>query len=99
MKKQIARFSPHQNGKVFAILMAVSSLVFVIPMVLVFSFVSPPVNQQGQPVGPPTFLFILFPFMYLIFGYVFVAVGCAIYNFLYKYIGGIELEVQEKNDA
>lgn len=27
MKQQIARFSPHQNGKVFAVLMAVGSLV------------------------------------------------------------------------
>jgi len=34
MKKQIVRFSPHQNAKVSAILMAVGSLVFLVPMSL-----------------------------------------------------------------
>lgn len=31
MKKQIKRMSPHQNGKVFGVLMAIASLVFVVP--------------------------------------------------------------------
>jgi len=31
MKKQIRRMSPHQNGKVAGILMAVSSLIFFVP--------------------------------------------------------------------
>ena len=32
MKQQISRFSPHQNGKVVAVLMAVVSLIILIPM-------------------------------------------------------------------
>ena len=45
MKRQIVRFSPHQNAKVVAILMALGSLVFLIPMFVVFSFTVPPVGK------------------------------------------------------
>lgn len=88
MKQQVARFSPHQNGKVFAVLMAVSSLVFVVPFVVIASFASP------QEAAPPMFLIILFPVLYLVLGYVMVAIGCAVYNFMFKFIGGIEFEAR-----
>lgn len=92
MKTQITRLSPHQNGKVFAVLMAVSSLVFVIPMAVALWFV-PAVDAQGNPVAqPPVTLFLLFPIMYFVMGYVMVRVGCWLYNFMFKYIGGIEFE-------
>ena len=32
MSQQVARLSPHQNGKVFAVLMAVTSLIFILPL-------------------------------------------------------------------
>jgi hypothetical protein len=86
MKQQIARFSPHQNGKVFGVLTAVSSLIFIVPMVLVFSFSMP----KGA--GPSGFMFLLMPFLYLLFGYLSVALGCWIYNHLFKHIGGIEFD-------
>ncbi len=89
MKRQIERFSPHQNGKVFAVLMALSSLVFVVPFMLIASLAGP----RGM--GPPMFMFVLFPLIYLVLGYVFVAIGCAIYNVMYKYIGGIEFEARD----
>ena len=91
MKKQIKRLSPHQNGKVFGILMALSSLVFVIPFALAFSFM-PMAEGQG---GPGVLFLIGAPIMYLVMGYVMTAVGCLIYNFAYKYIGGIEYETIE----
>jgi hypothetical protein len=86
MKQQVARFSPHQNGKVFAVLTAVSSLVFVVPFFLFFVAVAP-ADQR-----PPTLMLLMMPIFYLLFGYVMVAVGCAVYNFAFKYIGGIEFE-------
>jgi uncharacterized membrane protein (DUF485 family) len=87
MKQQVARFSPHQNGKVFAVLMAVSSLVFLVPFLLIASF-------SGQREAAPLFLIILFPVIYLVLGYVMVAIGCAVYNFMFKFIGGIEFEAK-----
>ena len=86
MKQQVARFSPHQNGKVFAVLMAVTSLIFLVPFFLLFSSFGP---AQGR---PPMFMLLVFPLVYLVFGYISVVIGCAIYNFLYKFVGGIEFE-------
>jgi len=97
MKKQIRRMSPHQNGKVAGILMAVGSLVFVVPMLAIMMFTTPEVDQHGNPVTFPKFLFILFPILYLVIGYLMTVIGCAIYNFFFRYIGGFEFEVQDEN--
>jgi len=86
MKQQVVRFSPHQNGKVFAVLMAISSLVFLLPMILIF-MVSAPTRAR-----PPLFMLVMMPVIYLVLGYVMVAIGCLIYNFMFKYIGGIEFD-------
>lgn len=88
MKQQVARLSPHQNGKVFGVLAAVSSLIFLVPFVLLFSAFGP----HG---GPPTIMFLLMPLLYLVFGYVSVAIGCVIYNFLVNYTGGVEFESRD----
>lgn len=86
MKQQVARFSPHQNGKVFAVLMAVSSIAFVVPFGLISMASAPPEAR------PPFLMFLAMPIIYLIFGYISVAIACAVYNFMFKYIGGIEFE-------
>lgn len=96
MKKQIRRLSPHQNGKVSGILMAVSSLVFVVPMVMLAVFAAPDVDQHGNPVTFPKFIFLLFPIGYLVFGYLSALMASAIYNWLFKFIGGFEFEVEER---
>lgn len=99
MKTQIKRFSPHQNAKVFAVLTAVSSLIFLIPMILIMTFTMPPVDAQGNPVELPIFMFVMAPIFYLIFGYISVAIGCLIYNFLAGFIGGIEFELSSEDDS
>lgn len=91
MKRQIKHLSPHQNGKVFGVLMAATSFVFLVPMVAIFSIIPTPADHDG----PPLIIFLLFPIMYFIMGYGMVAATCAIYNFAFKYLGGIEYEVTE----
>jgi hypothetical protein len=91
MKQQIARFSPHQNGKVFAVLMAINSLIFLVPFFALFGLVAP--AQQRMPMV----LLIILPLMYLVVGYVMVGVGCILYNFIFKYVGGIEFESTEED--
>lgn len=88
MKQQIARFSPHQNGKVLAILMAVGALVFLLPLML-FAFATAPAEAR-----PPMLFFLAMPVLYLVMGYVMVVIGCALYNVLSKRIGGIEFETR-----
>ena len=38
------------------------------------------------------FMLLVLPVMYLVLGYISVVIGCAIYNVLYKFVGGIEFE-------
>lgn len=99
MKTQIKRLSPHQNGKVFAVLMAISSLIFIIPMMLIMTFAMPPVDAQGNPVEIPILMLLVMPIFYLIFSYISVAIGCLIYNLCVKIIGGIEFELSSDSDS
>lgn len=87
MKHQVARFSPHQNAKVVAILMAVGSLVVLVPMFAMFAAITPATSR------PPLVMLLMMPLMYLVLGYVMVAIGCALYNSMYRHIGGIEFEL------
>ena len=64
MKQQISRLSPHQNGKVVAVLAAVASLIVVVPVVLLTSLAG--AGAQGVPLWA---IFIL-PVIYLIVGYI-----------------------------
>ena len=96
MKIQISRMSPHQNAKVFGLLMALSSLLLVLPMMVVFSFMHAGVDAQGNAVSPPTLLLLFFPVAYFVVGYIMVGVGCMFYNFAFKYIGGFEYETVEQ---
>ena len=40
----------------------------------------------------PFFMVFAFPIIYLVMGYLSVAVGCWLYNVMFKHIGGIEFE-------
>ena len=95
MKKQIKRLSLHQNGKVFAILMTVGAIIIFIPMSIVMSYIGPQVDQHGNPIEFPIVMFAILPFFYLIFGYIFTVIACAIYNYFFRFIGGIEFETEE----
>lgn len=86
MKHQIARFSPHQNGKVAAVLMALVSLIFMVPFFLISSLFG-----MGQ-ARAPLWIFIVLPVFYLVFTYIGVAVVCALYNVLVPFLGGVEYE-------
>ena len=91
LKQQVRRLSPHQNAKVFAVLFAVSSLIFVVP----FGLITMATLPKGAGFG--SFIFLAFPVIYLVFGYISTAIGCAIYNMLFKYIGGFEYESEAEH--
>ena len=95
MKKQIKRLSAHQNGKVFGMLMAVSTFPFILIMFFFMQLASPQVDLSGNPIEFPKFILLVFPFMYLLFGYLSVGFGCIVYNFTQKYIGGFEYETSD----
>ena len=84
MKIQIQRFSLHQNAKVMALMMAISSLIFLIPYSLVMWIILP------RGVSIPWGLVIFAPLIYLVLGYISIIIGCLIYNALARKIGGME---------
>jgi len=99
MVKQIKRFSPHQTAKVFALLMAIGSFPMLVPMILMTMLASPAHDAQGNPMTFPTLMLVIFPVFYLVFGYIFVFIGCWLYNFMFKFIGGFEIEVADQGGA
>ena len=96
MKKQITRLSPHQNAKVFSVLIAISVIPFLLLMLLVSQFSMSHLDTSGNPVQFfPPYLLIVFPLFYLIFGYISVYIGCTIYNFVSGKTGGFEYQSEE----
>lgn len=84
MKKQIIRVSPVQTAKVFAILYFLMSLPMVAFMALTLSFAPAP-----RP-GPGLGFLIMFPILYLVFGFIFTAIGAWVYNLVAGWVGGVE---------
>ncbi len=98
MKKQISKLALHQNAKVFSVWVAVSSLIFLLPTFAIMALSMPPVDQNGNPIEFPLFVFLMMPFFYLVFGYISVVIGSLIYNLLAAYIGGIEFELTNSDE-
>ena len=93
---QIKCFGVFQTAKFVAILYFIFTALFLIPFGLFFMVAG---TAFGDDVGIFGALFggvfILFlPVIYGVIGFVFVAIGCLIYNLLAKYVGGIELEIK-----
>ena len=83
MKQQISRLSPHQNGKVAAVLGAITSLILMVPIFLIGSL-------AGASEKMPLWSIFILPVIYLIVGYIFTVIGCALYNVVAPMTGGIE---------
>ncbi|HET9464082.1 MAG TPA: hypothetical protein VFO71_01005 [Gemmatimonadales bacterium] len=88
MPQRIRKFGVLQTAKVVAVLYALMGVVFV-PVFFMVSMFSP-----GHE-GPGTGYALLMPILYGVFGFVFTAVSCAIYNFVAGLVGGIEVELDE----
>ena len=100
MKKQITKLSPHQNAKVFAILIALSVFPFILLMFLTLQFSPPHMNAHGEHAQMfPSYILIVFPLFYLILGYISVYIGCVMYNFVSGKTGGFEYESEESVES
>lgn len=83
---QIRRFGVGQTAKVVGALYALMGLILV-PVVLIVGMVSPDKSAVG-----PGFALLL-PVLYGVLGFIFTAIGCAVYNFVAGLVGGIEVEL------
>ncbi|MCW8833076.1 MAG: hypothetical protein OQK09_16025 [Colwellia sp.] len=99
MKVQVKNFSTHQTAKVFAILMAASSLILIIPFSLLGMLAPTPIGAEGNTISSGAFsgIFLIMPIFQGIFGYIMMRLGLWIYNMLTPRIGGIEFDFEEVN--
>jgi len=85
MLRRVTRVSIWQAAKFCAVLYFLMGLVFAIP----FALFAP--AEQGFGIG----FAIALPFAYAIGALIFVPIGCLIFNFVSKLVGGLEFEVVE----
>jgi hypothetical protein len=84
MKKQLTRISVLQSSKVFAILYFLFGFFY--------TFIGIVMVALGGEKGAGI-VFIFMPLLLGVFGFLFFAVFCAVYNLIAGWVGGIEVEV------
>jgi hypothetical protein len=87
MRQQIVRLSPVQTAKVMAALYGLMGFIF-IPFIYFAMARAPGASRPGG------WFLVVVPLAYAAFGFVFVAIGCLIYNFVATITGGIEVELE-----
>ena len=86
MQYRLKRFGIHPTAVIVAIIYFILAIVFV-PVVYLAS--------RNAPNGSlPPILLIIGPVLYGIFGYVFTAIGCWLYNIVASRTGGIALTLE-----
>lgn len=94
MKTKISRISPHATALTSAAVLALLSIICVVPMSL-FMMISIG-NNPAIPEGTfPLTMFLLLPVLYFIAGYIFTGLAALIYNQVVKLTGGIEVELTQ----
>ena len=96
MIKSITYIAPHKTALTAALVLAISSLIFIIPMMIMVGFM-PSVDNAGNPIPKqfPGIMMLAMPFFYFIFGYIFTGLSAFIYNKVAKFTGGIQIETSE----
>jgi len=89
MKIRIKRLSPLQAGKMFAAFYALVCAIAV-PIVLIVVLV----GHAGF--EPPTIMVVVLPLLYIVGGFVVGLIGSFIYNLVAGWIGGIEVDYEER---
>lgn len=102
MKRTVKRIAPLQAGKILCLIYALMGLLFFpffFLMGLAGAFLPHPQNTLNQ---PPPMLFggvmlvfsLLAPIFYGLMGFIFGVVLSALYNFIARWVGGFEVEVE-----
>jgi hypothetical protein len=86
MVQRLSRFSIGQTAKVAGLLYGLMALIFV-PIFLLATMFSP--NDFGFGVG----FALALPILYGVMGFIFTAIGCALYNWVAGKVGGIEVSL------
>ena len=89
MNKKIKRIAPLQLGKMLAVLYAIFSAI-TIPFIIL-GMISSPRRTGLINMG----LMILMPLIYIVIGFVGGIIVAAVYNLCAKWVGGIEITLED----
>jgi hypothetical protein len=87
MKKQITHFSVHQTSKVIALIYFVLVAIFAIPWGIL-AYIETGASE--------TLVIFLAPFIYMILGYILMAIFLFVYNLIAPHFGGIEFTLSHE---
>ena len=98
--KLVTKIYPHKTALTLAIFMAIISLLFVIPMFAIMSFI-PATDASGNPIDFDTIIgfTLAMPFIYLIIGYISIAICAWLYNLVANFTGGICVNLAERDNS
>ena len=88
MKKQLIRISILQSSKIITVLYVLMGFIYTLIGIPMIIFGSKPIKIMGL-------IYALMPLIIAIIGFVFFVVFAALYNFLAKWLGGIEVEIKD----
>lgn len=94
---RIKRFSVLKTSTVVALMYMVIVAIFVVPFLLIFAIAGVSTDggpTQGTGLGAILGVAVVAIFGYGLFGWVFAAIACLIYNLVASWIGGIEVQVE-----
>jgi hypothetical protein len=86
MKKQVSHITIFQSSKVISVLGAFTSAIFAFPLGILLILSGD--STRGLQA-------IVYPFILLLFMFIFYAIFFALYNFIAKYFGGLEIELKD----
>jgi len=86
MVHRLSRIAVGQTAKVAGLVYGLLGIIF-LPLFLIPAFMG---AEEG---GFPAAWALVLPVLYGVFGYIFTAVGCALYNFVAGKVGGIEFNL------
>jgi len=87
MKKQVMRISILQSSKIVTALYVIFGLLYSLIGILVLIF-------GGQNLRTMGIFYIFMPIVMAILGFIFFIIFAALYNFLVKYLGGVEVQIK-----
>ena len=93
---QIKSFGVLQTAKFAAVMYFILTAIFMIPFALIVLVAGSAIGGEGGFFGGlfGGVFMIFMPIVYGVLGFVFVAIVCLLYNVIAKFVGGIEIELE-----
>ncbi len=88
MKKQMIRISILQSSKIMTAMYVLMGFIYTLIGLPMIIFGNPGIRVMG-------IVYLFMPVLMGIFGFIFFVIFAAIYNFLAKHFGGVEVEVKD----